>query len=841
MGRAVLGCVRVSIVADTKGKTMQKTVAEFTLLRDAAPAADQPSLLWVTSPLQEQVDALESTDISMQEMVDALGAADASRLLGVTTAIAHALQIDPPLTLSSDVQPDKWILLLAERVIQLSGWLADRADEVGEAAILSRLKELELTPEHDVSLDVLRLLHTAVGDAVTALAGQGHASEALAEATRLYLVLALVIDMQAKAGNLSLAAVSLLLGRSVMLPSKYGLLFPEARVPLVRAAAVSDLYLLRSEWRGYVRGEIAALKNVMAKEHLKQESSETRETEDTNVSESTQTSEQETSQETRNSSELSKEVTTALTASLQAGANAEVTGVFPGGTYRVGANAQGSIGVSRAERLATRTAQEAVAKAVSRVASSVRSQRSLRELVRFVNGQEYKLENEGDTHIRGVYRWVDRVERFQIYKIPDRLQLEFQLPQPAEFFKARQRAADAAESKGAPPPWKVTLDMAATDTTLSQIRTQADADKLAADYRASEVPPMPKERLAVTETAAFEAKPVRADTADPVTVLAPVASGKVEIIVPDGYEAVEVEYFLSATPAKGRWVREKGNNSAAHLGFDVTEAHVFHSIVAEAFVGGVAEYVTDWRPEDQALAELFTTQGSDWNRSANFGNAFARSSGIRSFKFVDPAAIPALDAPVRTKLVVGFRSIGASHLQAAIRVHCRRTEEHYSSWRHQAYDALYSAFSRWSRDFESSRNTATMFGQAPTGERPPAKNRRFINEELKRQVIAWLLDESPFSGRGSLKAPGTGEGWRDIAVDKAIANAPTIQFFEQAIDWPNMAWMFYPYYWADRQSDWLNWHRWRRTIPSWRASCARDPRECWCRCASRSRTRSTIG
>jgi hypothetical protein len=138
-----------------------------------------------------------------------------------------------------------------------------------------------------------------------------------------------------------------------------------------------------------------------------------------------------------------------------------------------------------------------------------------------------------------------------------------------------------------------------------------------------------------------------------------------------------------------------------------------------------------------------------------------------------------------------------------VRVICRRTTEHYAAWRQQAYDVLYAAWSRWNRDYESSRQTSTMFGLAPTGERSPLKNRKTIVDELKRQVIAWLLEESPFNGRGSLKAAAAGETWRDLDIGHTLANAPTIQFFEQAFDWSNMLWLFYPYYWASKV-DWTD-------------------------------------
>src|SRR3712207_3817476 len=39
----------------------------------------------------------------------------------------------------------------------------------------------------------------------------------------------------------------------------------------------------------------------------------------------------------------------------------------------------------------------------------------------------------------------------------------------------------------------------------------------------------------------------------------------------------------------------------------------------------------------------------------------------------------------------------------------------------------------------------------------------------------------------------------DIDLDAALDTAATIQFLEQCLEWSNLAWVTYPYYWADRE------------------------------------------
>jgi hypothetical protein len=70
-----------------------------------------------------------------------------------------------------------------------------------------------------------------------------------------------------------------------------------------------------------------------------------------------------------------------------------------------------------------------------------------------------------------------------------------------------------------------------------------------------------------------------------------------------------------------------------------------------------------------------------------------------------------------------------------------------------------------------------------------------IVDEIKRQVIAWLLDEEPFQGRPALLANSI-----DTDIPKALASAPDIQFLEQAFEWINVTYVPYPYYWAQRRT-----------------------------------------
>jgi len=793
---------------------MENRIAEFKLLRDCAlPADSQKIALPVTPPMQTQQTATVRVRRSPKTKRGSKGtqrkewrlptanSAAWRRMQGVAAALDFFNPTGAPLVTlrKADIDTDARAVSMA--MLALSRHLADAKDMVTPAAIREFIAKLQVGDKFAERVQSLMPAITSV--IVLLLQSRSPDFERLADATRLLGVGTLLIEILLQQQGLSAEEVRSALSRKLFLPPEAMQGFPLTDVRLIRAACVSDLYVVRSEWRGYAKGEIAALKNIMAGESLKQVNRDTRENERTQVTETQQSTQEEASTETRTTSELSREVSSLLSASLQAKVDGEVTGAFPGGTYRLGASAEGNIGISVAERTASRTAQEAVTKAVSRVDTSVRAQRTTRDLVRLENEVDYELANTGATNRRGVYRWLDRVERFMVFKFPDRLQMEFQLPNPAEFYKYRIANAAKLAATGGPPDWKVTLDIPVAGDGLRGISTQSDADFLATLYRAPDMPAMPKESISITDTVALEAKNVPADDAAN-KVISPVAAGALEIVIPDGYEAIEVKFFMSGSPVRAQWVREASNNDANHEGWDTTNPHVFHSIVLESFIGGESEYMSDYLAENQGLGDLFTTQGRGPWSTPSFGNAFARSTQTQSVKFVDPNFNPPYDNPVRVKLKLGFRSVGAAQMEVGVQVMCRRTAERFASWRQQVFDILYAAWARWDRDFRGAQNTATLFGTSTSPEKSSSKNREMIQEELKRQVISWLLEEVPFLGRPAMNPaqPSNQNPWREFDVGKLMGDAPTIQFFEQALDWPNMGWIFYPYYWAGK-SDWL--------------------------------------
>lgn len=155
----------------------------------------------------------------------------------------------------------------------------------------------------------------------------------------------------------------------------------------------------------------------------------------------------------------------------------------------------------------------------------------------------------------------------------------------------------------------------------------------------------------------------------------------------------------------------------------------------------------------------------------------------------------AIAPAARDKVALGFIAGGASSAEVSFLISCQLSEQAFSEWRNSVYDALLDAWQGWDQAYR----TAQLQKRAQGGPQgwdvtSPARNLELIRDELKRQVISWLLNDQAFAGRDAMV--NRNNIWDLMDLDLAKQYAPQIQFFEQAFEWANMTYVCYPYYWA---------------------------------------------
>ena len=614
---------------------------------------------------------------------------------------------------------------------------------------------------------------------------------------RLTLVAALFQGESARLKGLDADAVfDLMTRRTVVLAGVTSkALAPSRKIKLIREAKVADLQVVRREWAGYIASEIANIRNVMAGEGFEQHEKTIVETETTTEKQVETRQLTETEDQSKLQSELSQEVNSQLGITINGHADASAEFKYPVVTARVSGGVDAGLSLQRSERQASKIAREAVSRALSRVDSLTRENRSRRELMRTEQGLDYSLDNKKGDNLHGVYRWVDRVDTYQRFRYPDRFLLEFEIPEPAEFYRWRTSRTQAANSaKDKPPEWDV----------RASLISAKNLSELARKYRASNLPPPPNDKVSVVRTISVElgkeSMPADPGTADVVN--APTGSKEVEIPVPTDYAANTVRYEGEGYPVLAWWVTPKADND--------TPGHLFgyHSAFATVAIGNESQVY--WNGGNTNLTHGSTSSlggvkvlEGDGITGVEYGEAMlpiGKGGGGRD-PFTESVT---LSPPAVNVVKLALSTSGLSLCTVTVLVECKLTDQAYHAWQLSVYDALYAAWAQWKRDYDSGL-MQTLLGSAAADAGSSQRNEQVIRDELKREVISWLLDEEHFAGRPGLKARpmtlGKETDFADIEFDAARRDAPTIQFLEQAFEWTNLSYFFYPYYWAKR-SDW---------------------------------------
>jgi hypothetical protein len=149
----------------------------------------------------------------------------------------------------------------------------------------------------------------------------------------------------------------------------------------------------------------------------------------------------------------------------------------------------------------------------------------------------------------------------------------------------------------------------------------------------------------------------------------------------------------------------------------------------------------------------------------------------------------------------------------AIEVLCTRTTETYAAWQMATYTAIMGAYNDLKSQYDAALARLEINAQAGTGisGRNPATNRDVERRELKRAALS-LFTGQHFDDFDAMKRGVPPNGYPQMNLAEAAAEGGYIKFFEQAFEWGNMSYRFYPYFWG-RKSEWPRYLRQDDTDP----------------------------
>jgi hypothetical protein len=517
---------------------------------------------------------------------------------------------------------------------------------------------------------------------------------------------------------------------------------------------IADFRRVEQEVCCYVPGEVSHIENVMAREYKERSTRSLTSSEFT--TEQTDERERENLTDTTSTerNEMQSEVASVLNEdqSQSYGGNASVSGKLSEKfQYAVGAyfdNASSSSS-SNSNSQAQTYAQEVTERAMERVVQKTQTKRTSRILKEFEENNSHGFDNrKGEDHVTGVYRWVDKIYKNTLINYGKRLMYEFAIPEPSKFFQeAVWKDIDTTgqvESGLILPELPVhpsTLGLTSPSILIPEDELDTgfenEYQRFAAAYNA-EVSSPPAKSITLSKAFNFQYN----SGGDQSTSLSD------ELEIKSGYEAINCK-------VKGRIFSDSDNSLK---------------------VGRISISVGDKQIGDISISgtrEFFNT-----TENLSLGN-------------------------IREKLAVSASTYDMAACSFNVSATCTRTPELLEQWQNETYNAIMEAYYDRLQEYnDAMREKEANEGLTPEVEKlsfNPLQNKSIMLRELKRVAIELLIDQNRVS-RDNYEDQSTGV--HKVKINEAFqTHASTVKFFEQAFDWDIMAYVFYPYFYAD-EADW---------------------------------------
>lgn len=238
----------------------------------------------------------------------------------------------------------------------------------------------------------------------------------------------------------------------------------------IKRLGVADYMKVIQSTHAYVPGEVTHIENIMAKEFKQKSTRKLRRSEiQTTISKSTERENlNDTTSTTRN--DMQSEVANVIQSQINAEAH------FRYGSSSAPFEVGGSFATNNAKENSTRQAvaksQEITEKATERILTKVAEERIEKIIEEFEENNAHGFDNRnGDKHVVGVYRWVDKKMKNQIYNYGIRSMFEFMIPEPAKLhrlatFATKETFKEPVDPRKSKDQWEMTNPKSATNDQL---------------------------------------------------------------------------------------------------------------------------------------------------------------------------------------------------------------------------------------------------------------------------------------------------------------------------------------------------------------------------------------
>jgi hypothetical protein len=527
-------------------------------------------------------------------------------------------------------------------------------------------------------------------------------------------------------------------------PAGDGLVMPEplgvpTTVGNIRPSHVGQLLRTLQHIVRYEAEEIAHVENVVIGESKNRETRRLRRTEETVVREEEITREEELDLQTTDRMEFQREVQNVLEEKQQFNIGASISGEY--GPVEVSVNTAFSTESSSESttRTASSYAREVTEKVAQRITERTREEQTNRTIQEFEERNQHGFENTTGEHISAMFQWLVKVYSAQVYDFGARVFFNISVPEP-QYFLLNTLEKHKAPIEGLKPPDPI--DFEPGDIKPSNYQEYVKK------YQVTGVKPPPKARKIISKVFRFPETTAPQNEPPPMEM-----TNSLEIPIPDGYRAVTAYVsFLRGSARYGPAVKP--------IGMLVLPPDFWTGL--EVFIGPAMVNI-GWDQDPPAKGHDFTP--------------FLLYNEVES-------------------IMIGLRAFNIVSYVLGIEIETIRTHRKLEEWQLETYDAIVARYETLEAEYRDRKAEAEVQEGIKIEGRNPLENRLIERNEIKRCVLTMLTGQY-FEEFDAIL--GFSEG--KIDFNEAAAEGRYARFMENAFEFENMSYKFYPYFWG-RKSTW---------------------------------------
>jgi hypothetical protein len=293
----------------------------------------------------------------------------------------------------------------------------------------------------------------------------------------------------------------------------------------IKPIGIGDLMVVKQFLCKYEAGEIAHVENVLKGESKDRSHRRLDRSEDVLSSFNEKVEETEKDLQSSERYELNKESENTIQTNLEANATGSVSGKYGVVEYSVNTGLSYSSSSTDSRKSTNNFAKDVVDRSLSKIKKTVREERTTKKIAEIEEINKHALENsKGEKHITGIYRWLDKHYKAQVYNYGKRLMFEFIIPEPAAFIMAAFEYNKNKENEPNEPtkPVRPSIKISEISDTTVELYSHS--------YDLSGVDPEPDDEIDATENFTMSGeKEVQ-------------GSYEKKVPIPEGYTATEISF-----------------------------------------------------------------------------------------------------------------------------------------------------------------------------------------------------------------------------------------------------------------------------------------------------------